>query len=141
MNLINTVSTSGRYFPLLLGNNLEEGVNFNGLLCLFGFTNDLKCTTVSAAENIMILSATDPLTDRDQECEMSACKTVEPYSVFSGFGSASIFLINFLHREFKKDFKLRTKSTNSEMNHKIANLDSKQKFKQEKTHLNSSIRE
>uniref|UniRef100_A0A9J8AJC9 Amyloid beta (A4) precursor-like protein 2 n=1 Tax=Cyprinus carpio carpio TaxID=630221 RepID=A0A9J8AJC9_CYPCA len=46
MNLINTVSTSGRYFPLLLGNNLEEGVNFNGLLCLF----------VSAAENIMILS-------------------------------------------------------------------------------------
>ncbi len=31
MNLSNTVSTSGRYFPLLLGNNLE-GVSFNVLL-------------------------------------------------------------------------------------------------------------
>lgn len=32
MNLSNTVSTSGRYFPLLLGNNLEGGVSFNVLL-------------------------------------------------------------------------------------------------------------
>lgn len=57
-------------------------------------------------------------------CLQNSSGTVQ---FFCGFGSRSISLIHFLHRELKKNFKLRTKSTNSEMNLKIANFDLKQK--------------